>query len=116
MKFTLNRYDAIYPGHPITIACFIKRKYGSFEEASKPTSEMQPVAQAISDSDIPGGGGRVYAAMSLLRDAEKGVPWDDIFEHADRVWNSEHFARHEEGLEQATALRDILKTMPWGTE
>ena len=115
MKFTLNRYDAVYPGHPITIACFIKRKYSSFEEASQPTSETINFSKAVSDIAIPGAGGRVYAAMSLLRKEEEGTPWEELFEWADYVWNTERFDRHSVGLEQATALRETLQKMEWGS-
>lgn len=106
----LSAHEAIYPGHPITIAYVITQRYKSFVEA---TTIGSTFPAALEDDKVPGGGGRVYCALDLLRKRQEGEDWDSLFQWADHVWDSERFSKHAEGLEQAHALKEKLIESYW---
>jgi hypothetical protein len=97
----------VYPGHPITIAHEIVKRYPSLEAASASASVFKFPA-ALGNNDIPGAGGRVYAALGLLQRRAGGESWDSLFAWADGIWESEKFSRHKEGRQQALERREEL--------
>ena len=118
----MDRHDAVYPGHPITVALLITRTFPSFEAAQ---------AGALQSAEIPGAGGNVHQALDLLVQARGGVPLDEAFRLADRAWatcdgqadggpagdhdSRTHFIeRWERGQIQADSVKGELRTMLTG--
>lgn len=62
---------AVYPGHPVVVAFLIMKKYQNLAEATK-TGHSFP--HALEDNDIPGAGGNIYSALSLLAELKEGKP------------------------------------------
>ena len=103
---------AIYPGHPVTIAYLIMKRFPSLEAAMK-RSERSGFSAASSDNAIPGAGGRVHAAVRLLQRRHDGDPWAELFAVADDIWESEHFDQHEQGQQQADRIKPLLEQAVW---
>jgi len=99
----------VYPGHPLTIASFILRKYeGQLDVAFETSSHGWP--NALSDGDIPGAGDAVYSALQLLKEVREGVfTPDEAVEVAIARWTKERETcgyrdRLEPGNEEARSL------------
>lgn len=98
---------AVYPGHPLTIAFMITHVFDSLDEAKK---------EAPGCGDIPGAGGNVYFALSLLDYLKNGTISDkEFFERADRSWDTcdDQKERYPErwikGQEQADMFKLVLR-------
>jgi len=114
LRFDRDNLDgefAVYPGHPVTIAYLIMKKYPSLAAASE--VHECGFRAALADNDIPGAGGRVYAAMSLLQRRAEGASWEELFARADEIWEGEHFSEHELGQEQADRIKPLLAAARW---
>lgn len=124
---------SVYPGHPVTIAYLITKLYHNYEEAAKRTEYGFPVA--LGDNRIPGAGGNVYTALSLLeylkngtfckRAEDKGLSiWGTALAWADEQWAScdsqakggyntknpdYYIKRCQEGQQQADKFKPLLK-------
>ena len=105
---------AVYPGHPITLAYLISLEYASFKAASAKTA-VNP-AHALGNSNIPGAGGNVHAALNLLyRVKQQGWSLDKAFEYADKYWsncdNQEDYFKERwlEGQAQADKVKEQLR-------
>lgn len=60
-----NRYEVIYPGHPLVIATLILNKYReNLAEAFEKSQWGWP--NALSDNDIPGAGDAVHSGLDVL--------------------------------------------------
>lgn len=101
----------VLPGHPICIAYVIMHRYGSLEEArNRPTSE-NPQAEpkppaALSDSEIPGAGGTVWAALDLLGYVSS-VSLDAAIKYGNDYWrDSETREGNEKTLAAGQAQAD----------
>lgn len=72
----IPKHEAVYPGHPLTLAVIILAKYeGNIESAFAPLRDKEGNFQcpnALADNDIPGAGDTVYQALDLIRDVYKG--------------------------------------------
>jgi hypothetical protein len=115
LRFEYDHLDgefSVYPGHPVTIAYLIMQKYPSLAAASK-VSTRSGFGAALSDIDIPGAGGRVHAAMSLLQRRAEGASWEELFARADDIWEGEHFDKHELGQQQADRIKPLLAAARW---
>ena len=82
-------WRAVYPGHPVTVAYFIVKKYPSLDKALE-RCPGHTFCNALGDNDIPGAGSCVYRALYYLRRLRDGV-WtlDDFFEHGQEDWRGE---------------------------
>lgn len=90
----------VYPGHPLTIACYIMENYSSLSEAR---SKGIQHPKALEDSRIPGAGGNVYAALEIL-----AQPVEESVGRANQIWQQycgEAYAdRYDEGMAEAASL------------
>lgn len=75
---------AVYPGHPITLACQIASEYESLAEATKPTKYGW--SDALSNDAINGAGGSVCTALEALHKLARGEPLDSVLEWAAASW------------------------------
>ena len=66
----IPRHKVVYPGHPLVVATFILRKYGG--DLEKAFVSNQHTTTALADSDIPGAGDCVSAALDLLHSIMRG--------------------------------------------
>ena len=64
----LDKEWSVYPGHPVTVAYLIVKIYPNYEEAFAGDGTVWDYPNALSDNRIPGAGGNVSSAISLLRD------------------------------------------------
>lgn len=114
---------AVYPGHPVTTAYLITKRFENFEAAQK-QPDVKPgeysCPAALSDCDIPGAGGCVYSALDLLRHLHNGtMTFEDGMQWADDVWRrvddqlSKYRPRWEEGQTQADKIKPLLKAERW---
>jgi hypothetical protein len=78
--------NAVYPGHPVTVAYVITKVFDSFDVAFEASVSGPPNALCV--NAIPGAGGCVYAALSLLKRLREGMPIEQAFTWADEVWGS----------------------------
>lgn len=111
---------SIYPGHPIVIAWIIINTFDSWTTATAKREGAQ-YCEALSNAEIPGAGGNVYAAIDLLSNIFKGVSYDAAFECASEWWASCDSQmtcnprRWEEGQDQADRVleRFAAKIATW---
>lgn len=119
LKYELFGNDVpVPPGHPLCLAYLIMHKYGSLAEArARPTvpdlyAGPNPPA-ALSDSDIPGAGGTVWAALDMLRYAET-ASLDVGVMYANDYWKSSELRsgnewRFEAGQRQADGIESAFR-------
>lgn len=120
---------SVYPGHPITVGLIIMETYDSYSDANHTPERSEQdkkwgyssCPDALSNGDIPGAGGCVYAALDFLKLAlETGV--DEAIQQADKVWGviddqkKMNPARYQEGQDQADKIKDRVRTKlaTWG--
>lgn len=118
---------AVYPGHPITVAYVITKVFATFEEAFKTSSSGPP--NALCANAVPGAGGCVYSAMSLLKRLREGMAVEEAFKWADETWGridsmreggckpewrEQTLKKYREGQAQADRFKEKLKAqMAW---
>lgn len=99
----------VYPGHAVTIALLIIHAFPSLEAAEAKGREFPA---ALESPLIPGAGGNVYSALSLLRRLRDGLGWTDAMLLADRNWslcdNQFGTDRWRRGQEQADRMKPLL--------
>jgi hypothetical protein len=108
--------DAVYPGHPVTIAYCIVDQYESWEAASFCRDDSH-ICEALGDSAIPGAGGCVSAAIAHLKRlyVEKTDP-EVVFQMMDDTWDrtdnhsdtAKYFNRWQAGQKQANNFKPRL--------
>jgi hypothetical protein len=109
---TILGEHAVYPGHPVTLALCIVNNFPNWEAAIVKKNDIEAAVGCI---EIPGAGGNVYAALDILSQLRKGMPFDKAMERADYVWGQcdDHKAmnkpRYVTGQEQADRFKDKLK-------
>lgn len=92
------RYEAVYPGHPITVGLAILWRYGNLTAAKE---------EALADSQIPGAGGCVRSALTVLEECWRGATIAEIQALAAEIWRHcddqwiENPERHQKGQQQA---------------
>ena len=116
-----RKHEAMYPGHPLTLAVIILAKYeGNIESAFAPKRDKgggYHCPNALADNDIPGAGDCVYQALDLIRDVYKGrISPEKAIEHARKTWQHDrtyvgHADRLVPGQEQADALAGAFLTL-----
>lgn len=100
----MDKHDAIYPGHPTTIALFIVNRFPSFAAATERGHEY---AAALESNDIPGAGGNVAAALDFLAAMIKGtMPPTAAVAYADEAWRQSCYKA--ESLNPGQAQADAL--------
>lgn len=106
----IDRYAAVYPGHPITVGLFIMHAFTSLGAAAKREGDHNFTAASRSQ-DVPGAGGCVGSAMALLHNIADGFyTLDDAASWAAAVWSAcdnqkqDNPKRWREGQDQADAL------------
>ena len=80
---------AVYPGHPITLACLIANLYPSLDAAEVVPTDQARVHRypaALEDHRIPGAGGNVWDALELLRRLRSGHSVETVIAWADETW------------------------------
>ena len=103
----------VYPGHPITIAYICTQVYSKLGDAIAPTTDNPH--HALGNNDIPGAGGNVYAAISLIQGYLEGQNLDYLFDRADESWarcdNQSRYdpANWKAGQDQANSLKFLLR-------
>ncbi|KWT98195.1 MULTISPECIES: hypothetical protein [unclassified Variovorax] len=100
---------SVYPGHPVTIAVLIMRKYASLAEANE-LDGTSGFKMALTDSDIPGAGGQVHMALGLLKDVAKLGP-EQAFSRGRELWSQSVDNSYRERERPGQALADKLKPM-----
>lgn len=103
----------VYPGQLSAIAYCIVKKYDNLE-ASIEKDELQPscfIPSALSDEDIPGAGGSVYAAIDMLRRLKLGNT-EGAWALEEQDWDIEEksFDKDGAGRKAIPELREMLKT------
>jgi len=106
----------VYPGHPVTIATFILLKYkDNFQDAVTPVGDYG-FLRALTDQDIPGGGGCVHQALDLLRMVKDGrLSPEEALEHGKGMWvrrceGGDHPEKLDAGNREAEAIsEDFLR-------
>ncbi len=103
--------QAVYPGHPITLGLLLMKAFPSYEEAARPEGEYQH-SVASRSSLIPGAGGAVASALSVLGHVVKNVlTAEQAVERADAIWHDMDNQFHrdpkrwQEGQDQAEDLK-----------
>lgn len=113
VTFNSLKHD-IFPGHALVIAIRIMEEYSSLEDAQKPAFSYGKVfdfPDALGNEAIPGGGGPVYSALSLLEmeDDDKAIEW------ANYCWEGEcstgYKERLEPGKQAAKELEPLFKEL-----
>lgn len=108
--------DAVYPGHPVTIAVAIFRAYPNIEEAF--TQDRHGTPAALGNSDVPGAGGNAYQGLGLVRKLLTGAEtFDAVVEEGFAAWRRQvttpvddvYRERLGPGNEQARALVEELR-------
>lgn len=108
--------DAVYPGHPVTIAVAIFRAYPSIEKAFEMTVHGCPAA--LGNGDVPGAGGNAYQGLGLVRKLlDDGDGFDAHVEAGFAAWRRQvttpvddvYRDRLGPGNEQARALVEELR-------
>lgn len=88
---TIISEGAVYPGHPVTLALLIMHRYPSLSEAKAPTPSSG-FRSALADINIPGAGGEVSGALTLLEKIGAGeLNTEDAIE-----WGKASWARNAE--------------------
>mgnify|MGYP006352853343 FL=1 len=99
----------VYPGHAVTIALLIIHAFPSLEAAEAKGDNFPAALEA---SLIPGAGGNVYSALTLLRRMRDGMTWHEAIENADGGWKScdDHYGseRWKRGQAQADRMKPYL--------
>lgn len=110
----LDGENAVYPGHPLTIAYLIINTYTSLAEAAK-KSERTEFKDALSNGDIPGAGGNVYNALDFLDYVVNGrLSMKQAIGLANTMWANcdgqanGNIQRWKRGQEQADRILDRL--------
>lgn len=100
----------VYPGHAVTIAMFITHAFPNLEAAEAKGNKFPG---ALESGLVPGAGGNVYSALSLLRRLRDGMAWNDAVWIADRNWAScdqqGGTDRWRMGQEQADRMKPVLR-------
>lgn len=100
----------VYPGHAVTIALFIIHAFDSLEAA---VAKGREFPGALESNAIPGAGGNVHSALTLLRRLKDGMEWSLAIKGADDTWAScdGQFGtdRWRQGQEQADRLKPALR-------
>lgn len=103
----------VYPGHPLVVATAIMRLYPSFEEANKPTKHGW--SEALGNSDVPGAGDHVGAAMRVLEMGAQGQSIEEMVAHASNYWVQGRAGGHvdnvEAGKQQAVKIEAAFRDM-----
>ena len=75
---------AVYPGHPVILACIVMDRYPDLDTAVR-REPGRAFGNALSDNFIPGTGCAVQAALDTLRyGQEQGL--NAAYSHAERYW------------------------------
>ncbi len=106
---------AVYPGHPITLAYLITKVFPSYGEAVK-VHAGRNYSAALASTDIPGAGGCVHEALSLLHGLREGEfsSLEEAFSWADQDWSRTDSQkvrdpeRWRQGQEQADRVKPLL--------
>jgi hypothetical protein len=115
--------DAVYPGHPVTVGLLIMRAFPTLEAASDRGPQGRDFTAASRSNRIPGAGGSVAAALSILSSVVKGEQAiEQAIEQADEAWRSVdnqkawNPKRHEDGQTQADKLKERYAALlaSWG--
>lgn len=69
------KHKCTYPGHPIVVAVCIMETYKSLHEATNCDDSTNGSPDFITNNDIPGAGGHVYCAMSVIlnKDEQRAI-------------------------------------------
>lgn len=128
---TMNSYQweqerlgehAVYPGHPVILACMVMDRYPSLL-AARGTDQLSPTfGNALSDSFIPGAGCAVHAALDVLRYAQV-VSVEAAYELAESYWHGwerqhpNNVPGAAKGREQCVRIKARFESMlkTWGT-
>ena len=105
-------YDAVYPGHPITLAWCIVKHFPGLPEALK---------GALTSADIPGAGGNVHSGLDVLRRLSSGMEFGLVVDLANRDWDEcdnqkrKLYDRWKRGQTQAEEILPSFKELvyPW---
>lgn len=101
--------EAIYPGHPVTIAYIIICVFPTYEEAFAKGIHCWAAIESV---DIPGAGSSVYNALDMLRYLHNGIiDFDKAVEIAEHDWDcltSDSFSLFK-GQEQANRFKEKLR-------
>jgi len=100
LRDTIN---AIYPGHPVTLAYLIAHEFSTLAEAAERETG------ALTSLAIPGSGGRVGSTLCLLDYLQKGlISLSQFFAMADQEGTSEKDFDCEGAQRQADGLKPWL--------
>jgi hypothetical protein len=115
---TFMKEQAVYPGHPVTIAFCIVNAFETYEEAFAPTPHN--FAEALGSCAIPGAGGCVSSALHLLSHLRQGLDTTKALEIADDTWartdsqKEQYSERWAKGQEQADRFKaKLLERSDW---
>lgn len=111
--------NAVYPGHPVTIAFCIVHTFAAYEEAIG-IPDGKPYPGALGDNRIPGAGGCVWGALDLLSKLRGGMDPTEAFQLADDFWTrtdgqkENNPERWQKGQDQADLLKaKLLEFSDW---
>ena len=68
----MNGEHAVYPGHPVTLGIYIMSAFPDIEAALE-RDERSGYCAALSSMTVPGAGGSVRSALTLLEDISRGA-------------------------------------------
>jgi len=106
-----SREGFIYPGHAVPVALAIMRRYPSLEEAY---AKGKQFPRALEDDLIPGAGGSVYYALTMLRWVADGtMSLEDALKAADRNWKTECSGQHNSEPDRfESGMEAVQQIMP----
>lgn len=107
----VSTFSYTYPGHPITLAAFILTKYEDIDHAlARESGHEYP--RALEDSDIPGSGSCVWAALDLLDNMRKcSLSLEETWRLASDYWDRSDSREKEQGSSEAERVWPLLKEL-----
>ena len=91
----------VYPGHPLVLAVLIMRIFPNLQAAGSRSESGYPAA--LVDSDIPGAGCHVYAALRILQTRGDGVTPQRMIEQASEYWTRGKAGGHLKNVAEGIA-------------
>lgn len=104
----MDRFDVVYPGHPLVIAYVISKVYTNPSAALEKTEHN--AHHALGSLDVPGAGGEVWAAIDVIKGLRDGKSPDSVLQLADHRWEMTTFNGHKDAYVDGQLQADEVKT------